>query len=109
MRFLVDAQLPPALARWLVANKFDAEHVGDCGLAAASDAKIWDHALRSGSIILTKDDDFAQRKSLESGGPTVVWIRLPNTRTRDLLVWFENALPVVLDALARGETLIEMI
>jgi predicted nuclease of predicted toxin-antitoxin system len=109
MRFLVDAQLPPALARWLVAKSFDAEHVGDCGLATASDAEIWDYALRSGSIILTKDDDFAQRKGLENGGPTIVWIRLPNTRTRDLLIWFENALPVVLDALAHGETLIEMI
>ncbi len=29
MRFLVDAQLPPALARWLAANGHAAEHVAD--------------------------------------------------------------------------------
>lgn len=108
MRFLVDAQLPPALARWLVANGHEAAHVGDLGLQAASDAAIWDHALASSSAIVTKDEDFAQRKVLTENGPVVVWIRLPNTRRRDLLAWFETVLLDVLAALARGETLVEV-
>jgi predicted nuclease of predicted toxin-antitoxin system len=33
MRFLVDAQLPPALARWLAEKGHDARHVADVGLA----------------------------------------------------------------------------
>jgi predicted nuclease of predicted toxin-antitoxin system len=37
----------------------------------------------------------------------VVWIRLRNTRKAELLRWFEAALPRILEALARGETLIE--
>lgn len=41
-------------------------------------------------------------------GPAVVWIRLPNTRRRDLLVWFAAVLPQVLAALQRGETLVEV-
>lgn len=109
MRFLVDAQLPPALARWLVAEGFEAEHVGECGLGAASDAAIWDYALQHSAVILTKDDDFAQRKALVGGGPAIIWIRLPNTRTRDLLAWFEIALPLSLETIERGETLVEMI
>jgi len=32
MRFLVDAQLPPALARTLEAGGHEAEHVADIGL-----------------------------------------------------------------------------
>ena len=36
MRFVADAQLPPALARWLVARGHEAEHVCDKGLQAAS-------------------------------------------------------------------------
>ncbi len=70
---------------------------------------IWDHALSSSSAIITKDEDFAQRKVLTETGPVVVWIRLPNTRRRDLLAWFETVLPEVLTALARGETLVEVI
>jgi predicted nuclease of predicted toxin-antitoxin system len=108
MRFLVDAQLPPALARWLAANGHEVAHVGDLGMQAASDAAIWDHALASSSAVITKDEDFAQRKVLTDDGPVVVWIRLPNTRRRDLLAWFEKVLPDVLAALARGETLIEV-
>ena len=108
MRFLVDAQLPPALARWLTARGYEAEHVGDRQMAAMSDAAIWDLALRNAAVIITKDEDFAQRKVLTGGGPSVVWIRLPNTRRRDLLSWFEAILPDILSALERGESLVEV-
>jgi predicted nuclease of predicted toxin-antitoxin system len=109
MRFLIDAQLPPALARWLVAGGHDAAHVADVGLAAAKDCAIWSYALDVGAAIISKDEDFAQRKALRDDGPPIVWIRLPNTRRRELLSWFEVALPVILEALARGEGLIEVI
>jgi predicted nuclease of predicted toxin-antitoxin system len=77
-------------------------------MQTASDAAIWDYALASSSAIVTKDEDFAQRKVLTGNGPLVVWIRLPNTRRRDLLAWFETLLPDILTALARGDTLVEV-
>jgi hypothetical protein len=67
MRFLIDAQLPPALARWLAAHGHEAEHVGDVGMQTASDTAIWDYALRENVAIITKDEDFAQRKVLAPG------------------------------------------
>jgi predicted nuclease of predicted toxin-antitoxin system len=109
MRFIVDAQLPPALARQLAAMGHDAEHVPDRQMTAAPDAAIWDFALHADAVIITKDEDFAQRKALAGAGPVIVWIRLPNTRRRALLDWFEAALPDILAALERGETLIEMV
>ena len=89
-------------------------HVGDRGMQAASDIEIWDYALLSSATIVTKDEDFAQRKVLVAiatgrARPAVVWIRLPNLRRRDLLVRFESILPDVVAALARGETLIEVV
>ncbi len=108
MRFLVDAQLPPALARWLAAKGHETEHVGTHGMQAASDAAIWNHALATSAAIITKDEDFSRRKVLTAAGPAVVWIRLPNTRRRELLEWFETVLPQILVALERGETLIEV-
>lgn len=109
MRFLVDAQLPPALARWLAAKGYSAEHVADKQMETASDAAIWDYALVSSAAIITKDEDFAQRKVLAADGPVVIWIRLPNTRRGDLLARFEMILPDILSALERGETLVEVI
>ena len=49
MRFVVDAQLPPALARRLEALGHTAEHVADRGMAAASDNAIRDYAASVGS------------------------------------------------------------
>lgn len=109
MRFLVDAQLPPALARWLVSMGYEAEHVADVGLASASDREIWKYALSVGSVIISKDEDFAQRKVLASEGPALVWVRLPNSRRRELLIWFEQVLPQIDQALRRGESLIEVV
>ena len=80
MRFLVDAQLPPALARYLAAGGQEAEHVADIGLGGAKDQAIWEYAARVGAVIVSKDEDFAQRTFFGKGGPPVVWIRL---RTRE--------------------------
>jgi predicted nuclease of predicted toxin-antitoxin system len=109
MRFLVDAQLPPALARMLAAHGHEAEHVADIGMAAAPDGAIWDWALREAAAIVTKDEDFAQRRVMTGVGPVVIWIRLRNTRRAALLDWFGAVLPDVISAVQRGETLIEVI
>lgn len=109
MRFLVDAQLPPALARWLEDRGHTAEHVADLGMAAADDRAVWDYAVSVGAAILTKDEDSGLRRSLAPDGPLVVWIRCGNTGRRELLTWFRFRLPAVLEALARGEPLIEIV
>jgi predicted nuclease of predicted toxin-antitoxin system len=109
MRFLIDAQLPPALARWLSSAGHHAEHVADVGLAGARDDEIWTYALSASAVIVSKDEDFALRKILRQGGPPVVWIRLPNSRRAALLAWFANALPKIVEAFERGETFIELI
>jgi predicted nuclease of predicted toxin-antitoxin system len=108
LRFLVDAQLPPALARWLASRGHEAAHVFDRGLTSADDRTIWRDAESTDSIILTKDEDFALLKAIEPEGPKVVWIRLGNTRRQALLEWFEQMLPEVLVALERGDSLIEV-
>ncbi len=68
MRFIIDAQLPPALARLLAALGHEAEHVADKLMASASDREIWDLALSASAVIVTKDEDFAHRKVLQTGG-----------------------------------------
>src|ERR687895_770193 len=107
MRFLVDAQLPPALARWLAERGYTSEHVFDLGMAGADDKDIWSYAVQVGAIIVTKDEDFAERRARIGDGPSIVWIRVGNVSRRDLLMWFRFRLPVVVAALDRGETLIE--
>jgi predicted nuclease of predicted toxin-antitoxin system len=108
VRFLVDAQLPPALARWLTAAGHTSEHVFDCELTTASDDVIWDHAVQTTAVLITKDEDFASRRALAEGPPTVVWVRFGNTRRRGLLARMNMALPDIVAAIERGDTLIEI-
>ena len=108
MRFLVDAQLPPALARWLTAQGEEANHVEDLRLLAASDDEIWRAAVERGAVIVSKDEDFALRAQLRSGGPQVVWVRSGNVRKVELLRRWAELWPTLGDALRRGEPLIEV-
>lgn len=107
MRFLVDAQLPPALARRIHALGHLAEHVADCGLAAAADSAIREFAASTDAVIITKDEDFAVHRLLQSG-PKVVWVRIGNTRRAELLRRIEADFSSVVVALERGETLVEI-
>jgi len=107
-RFLVDAQLPPALARKIAAMGHEAEHLLDLGLLESSDSQIWDYALSCGAVIITKDEDFAIRASVSKASPSIVWIRIGNCPNARLLAWFEKEIPTVIAALSAGSSLVEI-
>lgn len=103
MRFLIDAQLPPALARLLETKGFIAEHVLDVGLGAAEDRVIWDYAANLQATIVTKDEDFVSLITLDPNGPCIVWIRVGNTSKQSLLKWFEPLIPRLIAAIQGAE------
>jgi predicted nuclease of predicted toxin-antitoxin system len=76
---------------------------------ALGTVKSGPNALSAGAGIVSKDEDFALRKILHRNGPSIVWIRLPNSRRSELLTWFADALPKVVEAFERGESFIELI
>jgi predicted nuclease of predicted toxin-antitoxin system len=92
MKFLIDAQLPPALAAWFIKAGHEAAALRDVGLRDAEDAQIWEYAERTGSIIVTKDEDFAALAVVRPG-PTVLWIRTGNLVNRTLLAKFDAKWP----------------
>lgn len=108
MRFLIDAQLPPALARLLNDRAHVAEHVNDVGLGQSPDRDLWRYALEHGAVIVTKDEDFANMAILGGNAPTVVWVRIGNTRRAALLAWFEPLIDDVISLIEAGNRLIEL-
>ena len=109
MRFVVDTQLPNALAGWLRACGHEAEHVLEIGLAQAKDSTIWEHAQTHAATVVTKDGDFAEWVSRGRPGPAVVWLRIGNSSTSALLAWLEPLLPTIVKQLRQGERLIEVL
>ena len=86
MNFLIDSQLPPALAQWISAQGHKAIHVVDLGLEADDDSKIWRHAQKENAIIISKDEDFADRWLLSDEDVALVWIRKGNCSNRALIL-----------------------
>ena len=108
MRFLVDAQLPPGLARWLAANGHVAEHVYDFGGDGTTDQEIWERALSTAAVIISKDEDFALRATRADEGPQIIWVRVGNTRRAATIQWFSVLLPSLVSALERGDKVVEI-
>ena len=93
MKFIVDAQLPPALAYFLASLGHEARHVIEIGSAAAEDEAIWNHAQDAQAVIVAQDEDFAVRRTMNATGPAIVWIRLGNSTQQELMRWFTPLFP----------------
>lgn len=107
MRFIVDAQLPPALARSLSEKGHVAEHVGDIGLMTAADSAIWQFARQCGAVIITKDEDFPVQRLGGRHRSQVVWVRVGNCSRAELLRRFDSLMPEIEALLIAGEAVIE--
>ena len=108
MKFLVDNQLPPALARFISDElRTEALHVVDVGLRESSDADLWSYASVNGFVLISKDDDFA---TLYSKTPSagLLWVRLGNCRRAFLLKVFKEQRPKILERFENGERFVEL-
>ncbi|UPJ65918.1 DUF5615 family PIN-like protein [Bradyrhizobium sp. 191] len=68
MLYLIDAQLPPALAEALRRAGYDAAHVAEFGMANAIDGVIWNEATSRSAVLVTKDRDFSLLRVAKSQG-----------------------------------------
>lgn len=57
---------------------------------------------------MTKDADFIALRALRAEGPPVIWIRIGNATRGFLVGRMAVALPAILAAINRGETVIEV-
>ena len=104
MRFLVDAQLPPALARCIVSQGFVAEHVAIVLTPTERDAAIVEYAVKNDAVIVTKDSDFLTL----APPPPLLLVNTGNMQNRALLALFEVQFSQRVTALAKGDLIVEI-
>lgn len=107
MRFLIDAQLPPALSDWLEKRGHEAEHVYDALPANAPDAAIVARARDTGAALVSKDGDFLDLLD-GPNAPQLVWMRIGNTSNPALFAMLEKVWARVEQELAAGRMVIEV-
>jgi predicted nuclease of predicted toxin-antitoxin system len=105
----IDAQLSPALARW-ISETFGVapQAVRDLGLREAKDLIIFHAAREAGAVIMSKDSDFVLLLERFGPPPQVLWVTCGNTsnvRMREILL---KSFPEARTRLEQGEPLVEI-
>lgn len=55
------------------------------GSAARRTSRVWEQAAAGGFVLVTKDQDFQRLSVLRGAPPKVIWIRLGNCTTADIV------------------------
>ncbi|MFN0191411.1 MAG: DUF5615 family PIN-like protein [Aestuariivirga sp.] len=106
--FVVDEQLPPALAEHLRQAGYEAVHVYDQGLGGGLDETVAEAASKRKSILITKDADFVVRSNLEKLKVPVIWVRLGNVTNAILWKRLALKLPEILKEIRDGAKVVEV-
>ena len=85
MSLLFDQNLSHRLPALLTAEFPGAEQVIAAGLASADDRTVWAYAAAHGLAVVSKDSDFAQLSASLGPPQKVIWLRVGNCPTRDVV------------------------
>ena len=103
MRLLLDQGLPRSAVSELAGRGIQAEHVGDLGLAAASNAAILAEAHSRAAVVVTLDADFHMLLATTgAASPAVIRIRIEGLDGPRLAALLEQVLLVAATDLAAG-------
>lgn len=81
MKLLFDENLSPKLPNRLSDLFSNSLHVRDVGMAATTDAIVWDYAKEHDYMIVSKDADMHDLSLALGNPPKVIWLRLGNCST----------------------------
>lgn len=85
MKLLLDQNLSRRLVDHLQVDFPGSTHVASIGLDTSTDREIWEFAGAGDFVVTSKDSDFRQLAFLLGAPPKVVWLRVGNTSTTDIL------------------------
>lgn len=100
MNFLVDAQLPPRLARYLRTAGHDVVHTTELPATnRTTDAEVARTADAGDRVVVTKDRDFRASHLLQSSPRRLLIVATANIRNDDLIALFDQHLDAIVAAL----------
>jgi predicted nuclease of predicted toxin-antitoxin system len=103
MKLILDQGLPRSTVRHLAPLGIVAEHVGDLGMAAASDEAILDFANKQIAVVATLDADFHQLLAANRAtSPSVIRVRIEGLKGDQLATILHQVVNTAGGELAAG-------
>lgn len=103
MRFLVDAQLPRRLCKWLREAGHDVVHTLDLPRGNATpDSVVLSIAMNEQRVVVTKDDDFVQSHLIAGRPEKLLLVATGNIGNAELEALLRNNLAQIENALQTG-------
>ena len=108
MKFIVDTQLPPRLARFLETRGYDCIHTTHFENGhLLQDVEIILVATEQNRIIISKDSDFSDYYHLKGAPPKILLLQFGNVSNSDLTAYFDRYLDVIAEAFNGGADYVE--
>ncbi len=90
MKFLIDANLPWKLSKYIKNEGFDVIHTDDLpNKERTPDSEILQYAENEDRVIITKDSDFLDTHMLFQKPKKLIYVSIGNTHNRELIHLFE--------------------
>jgi predicted nuclease of predicted toxin-antitoxin system len=103
MMFLLDQGLPRATITELAARSLTAEHVGNLGMATATDEQILEAARNRDAVVVTFDADFHALLAMSKATtPSVIRIRIEGLKATDIANFLDRVVATAASELQTG-------
>jgi len=110
MKYIVDAQLPKKLSKWMNSNGYEAIHTLD--LPAKNDTQDLEIIRISteidDSVVVSKDKDFPDYRFIKGLPYRLLWITTGNIINKELFAMFERVFAQIDHEFKEGKLFIEL-
>ncbi len=107
LKFIVDTQLPPKLAKFLSDKNYDAIHTTFFPNGhLLQDKEIREIAIQENRIIVTKDNDFFDSYLTKGAPPLVLLLQFGNIKNDELIAYFQQEYSNIEELFDHGAELI---
>jgi len=89
-RLLLDQNLSFKISKGIKDIFPDTKHVSDLNLIGSNDLDIWNYAKNNNYCIVTFDSDFIDISVLNGFPPKIIWLRIGNSSTNNIIQIIKN-------------------
>lgn len=110
MKYIIDAQLPRSLAKWMILAGYEAIHTLDLPRQNdTTDSEIIRIAsVDKVTVIVSKDKDFPEQRIIKGLPEKLLWVTTGNIKNNQLLKIFENEFGRINSLFEEGNLFIEL-